>query len=264
MVSVTAKKVVLKRGVFRLSKIDFSLKPGAVMGLVGRSGSGKSTLIESLIGTLKPLQGIITIPKDAAEFENTDEKKNAEDIAKGLNLISLQTLFPTILFLIVIFISLLVSCFVTLQEINSTAAPRLNMIKGLFMPQILSNYLTSMIIISFPVFIVVILGHFLFKLPILDHTISSFTILFLMSSTFVLILLMFYSGFLLPVERMSSFASTVSLSMPGKLAVGSFAKVVFYRLPFSSIQYACFVLFGGVIAMFTCVVGIRLFMNSKP
>ena len=44
-----------------LHAIDFSLAPGAVLGLVGPNGSGKSTLIRCMVGTLAPRVGNVQI-----------------------------------------------------------------------------------------------------------------------------------------------------------------------------------------------------------
>ena len=44
-----------------LHSINFSLAPGAVLGLVGPNGSGKSTLIRCIVGTLAPHQGCVQI-----------------------------------------------------------------------------------------------------------------------------------------------------------------------------------------------------------
>lgn len=35
---------------FHLSNISFSIKPGEVVGLIGKNGSGKSTLINTIVG----------------------------------------------------------------------------------------------------------------------------------------------------------------------------------------------------------------------
>jgi len=46
---------------FSLGYINFKLKSGDILGLVGRSGSGKSTLIKALIGEKKQKHGTISI-----------------------------------------------------------------------------------------------------------------------------------------------------------------------------------------------------------
>ena len=44
-----------------LNGIDFSLKDGQVMGLIGRNGAGKTTLIRLILGFLRPTSGIIKV-----------------------------------------------------------------------------------------------------------------------------------------------------------------------------------------------------------
>ncbi len=39
-----------KNSEFQLTDITFSVKPGEVVGLIGKNGSGKSTLINTLVG----------------------------------------------------------------------------------------------------------------------------------------------------------------------------------------------------------------------
>ena len=46
---------------FRLSNVDFQIKPGEFVAIVGSSGSGKSTLVDLLLGIIKPTSGEIEI-----------------------------------------------------------------------------------------------------------------------------------------------------------------------------------------------------------
>lgn len=59
IISVDNVRVTYKN--FTLGNINFKLKQGDVMGLVGRSGAGKSTLIKALIGEKKPKFGRIKV-----------------------------------------------------------------------------------------------------------------------------------------------------------------------------------------------------------
>ncbi len=44
-----------------IKNLDFRLKRGQAMGIIGRTGSGKSTLADMLLGFLKPQRGVITV-----------------------------------------------------------------------------------------------------------------------------------------------------------------------------------------------------------
>jgi len=44
-----------------LHGIDFSIRHGETVGLMGRNGMGKTTLIKSLVGVVKPKKGVISI-----------------------------------------------------------------------------------------------------------------------------------------------------------------------------------------------------------
>ena len=57
---------------FELIGINFELKSGDLLGLVGGSGSGKSTLIKTLLGSKKAVQGKI-------EFTKNKSKKNIRE-----------------------------------------------------------------------------------------------------------------------------------------------------------------------------------------
>lgn len=48
-----------KSSPFSISKVNFELEPGYILGVLGRNGSGKSTLYELLYGNYKPKRGTI-------------------------------------------------------------------------------------------------------------------------------------------------------------------------------------------------------------
>ena len=50
---------------FRLSDLNFSVKPGEFIAIVGPSGAGKSTLVDLLLGVYKPKNGEIKISNEA-------------------------------------------------------------------------------------------------------------------------------------------------------------------------------------------------------
>ena len=51
-----------------LQNISFTIKKGALVGIIGTSGSGKSTLVDLLLGLLTPSEGKITV--DGADIQN--------------------------------------------------------------------------------------------------------------------------------------------------------------------------------------------------
>ncbi len=59
-----AENLAISYGKFKITDVDFKLKGGDVMGLVGRSGSGKSTIIKCLLGLKTPNSGSIQLFSD--------------------------------------------------------------------------------------------------------------------------------------------------------------------------------------------------------
>ena len=56
---------------FHLSNISFSIKPGEVVGLIGKNGSGKSTLINTIVGNRHKDNGKISFFDEEVEEDNT-------------------------------------------------------------------------------------------------------------------------------------------------------------------------------------------------
>ncbi|MBR9703607.1 ABC transporter permease [Candidatus Woesearchaeota archaeon] len=194
---------------------------------------------------------IHNIPAYIPESKEDLEDVSAEDVARGLNFISLQTIFPTILIMISLFLSLLIGSFVTLNEINGKAHERVRLVKNIFFPEFLATYLSALFIVSVPVFLVLLIGDFLFRLGLLAHILFIGFMLFLLItnyilvglllayllrkesltltiSTFLLVLLLFFTGFLLPLERMRSIAAAVAGLNPATLTLAAFKQVTFY------------------------------------
>ena len=57
-------------GVHALKAIDFSVKRGEIVGLVGENGAGKSTLMKVIYGAYQPDGGAITMDGTAVRFQN--------------------------------------------------------------------------------------------------------------------------------------------------------------------------------------------------
>lgn len=60
---------------FTLSDIDLTIRPGEVIGLVGKNGSGKSTLINTLVGNRFPSSGEIEFFDQKATSQNDQYKE---------------------------------------------------------------------------------------------------------------------------------------------------------------------------------------------
>ena len=77
-------KIVLKAkgvskhfgGIHALENVDFELRGGEVMGLVGDNGAGKSTLIKVISGVYPPDRGSIEIYGKKVSFKNRREARD--------------------------------------------------------------------------------------------------------------------------------------------------------------------------------------------
>jgi hypothetical protein len=156
---------------------------------------------------------------------------------------------------------LLISSFLSLAEINSTAHERIMLIRGIFWHEFFAIYLSSLIIISIPILCVLALGQYLFLIDILNNIGVVILLLFLLASifillgtalaylikkesitlllcAFILVFLIFFSGFILPIERMSPISGAVASNMPGKITLSAFNEAVFYSQPLGALASA--------------------------
>jgi len=209
----------------------------------------------------------------------------AEQILTGLNLISLQTIFPTLMLLITLFLSLLISSFVCLSEINSSANTRVQLVRNVFFHEFLSVFISSMTIVIIPFLIIMLLGEFIFLLKIFENIDFVFLIFFLLSgvfvmigmgisyllrkesitlliTTFFLVFLIFFSGFLLPIERMTPVASEIASIFPGKLALNIFNKIILYGGDFASSSNDIYLLSLWFLVAFLLVLAIKYFRKN--
>ena len=61
---------------FHLSNISFSIKPGEVVGLIGKNGSGKSTLINTIVGNRHKDNGKISFFDEEVDEEDNTYKEH--------------------------------------------------------------------------------------------------------------------------------------------------------------------------------------------
>lgn len=194
---------------------------------------------------------------EIANFVKTRNNKvyNPED--SDANLLILQTIYSTLLMLVSLFVSILISKFVTLNHINSKARKRVSATPHTFISEYFSTYLTSMIIITIPLTCVLLFGQYFFKLPIIQNLSSTAIILALFCSTlvnlgitsahlirdesitlligsFIIVFMIFYSGFVLPIEMMSTIPRTIASIMPGNTATQAFDLTILYKQPISA------------------------------
>lgn len=171
----------------------------------------------------------------------------------GFDLLSYQTLFPSLLMLVAVFFGLLLSSFMTITYVTTPAYVRLRLVQGAWFSDFVAMFVSSVLIASVSVGLVFSLGFFLFKIPI-DGIASFAIILFgilsvltlmgmaivhlvwsesmsIIVSMFAIVSLLFSSGFILPIERMSSWAAALSAVNPVTIGLEAFDRMIFYARP---------------------------------
>lgn len=197
-------------------------------------------------------------PTYTSRYKSNAQDLTQEQINRGTNLVSYQTIFPKILLLIILFFSMIISSFISLNTINSESHERVKLVKGYFFADFISIFAASLIVTIMSLVVVVTLGNLLFQLPLLENIIPVGIIIILLTAvfsllgmiiaflirnesitmmviTFTLVFLMFISGFLLSPERMSPLSEAIAYSSPGMLGLSAFNRVVFYSRPMGDI-----------------------------
>ena len=81
--------------VLAVDDVNFAVKPGEFVLILGRSGSGKSTLLAMLAGLIRPTAGVVRIHGN--EIGNLSEDKTAEVRAKEIGFVfQFSGLIPTL------------------------------------------------------------------------------------------------------------------------------------------------------------------------
>ena len=244
------------------------------------------TLVNPIIIRNNPVY-IPEVNKELVDrFSNRfNDLSEIEKVMAGLNLLNLQTIYPLLLLMITLFLSLLVSNFMCLNQINSPANTRVKLVEGIFLHDFIAIYLSSLVIIIIPIFIVLLLGNFLFLLKVFRNLHLVLLVLFLvvsififfgmtlaylikkdsitlLISTFVLVFLLFFSGFMLPIERMTNSAANIANQFPGKLAFTSLNKVLFYNQHIPTIYSELWVLSIWYIGLLSLTLFIKKIRNA--
>ena len=177
----------------------------------------------------------------------------------NLNLLRLQTIYSTILVFISLFVSILVSQFITVKNINSKTSKRLEMISDISVQEYLSIFLSSLIIITIPISSVLVFGQYLFQLPLFENIFRVSLIVGLLCAAIVnfgmgiaylvkeksitllvgnllLVFLSFFSGFILPIQMMSPILRAFGSIQPASVAQRLFDLVILYEQPLSDLQ----------------------------
>ncbi|NQU79308.1 ABC transporter permease [Candidatus Woesearchaeota archaeon] len=250
----------------------------------GLDSFDSSNLINPITIENLPAYRLLAAKRYASETNIETSQITQEEAEKGFSMVSLQTLFPTIFFVMVLFLSILVSNFVCLQNVNSPAYKRVKLVRGVFIHDFLSVYISSFLIIIIPVICMLIVGNFVFMIPIIANLpciallgfllISTLILLgaglaylikkesiTLLVTTFFLIFLLFLSGFLYPVERMSNFVSYFALNLPSKIALTAFNKVAFYGQTVNNISVDILALVIWMAISIVAVLAIKRFRD---
>jgi len=67
----------------RSQDLDFSIPPGAIVGVVGPNGAGKSTLVKMILGKEKPDSGTFTVG-DTVKLAVVDQDRDSLDSSRSV------------------------------------------------------------------------------------------------------------------------------------------------------------------------------------
>ena len=71
---------ILNESEFHLDRIDFMVKRGQLIGIIGKVGSGKSSLLASILGELNKVSGMVAI------FSNFSLRKTKKNYKVQINI----------------------------------------------------------------------------------------------------------------------------------------------------------------------------------
>ena len=69
-----------------LDHVNFTIKDGEFIGIIGHTGSGKSTLVQHLNGLILPTSGQITVDGMDLADKNTDKRAIGLDVPQAVEL----------------------------------------------------------------------------------------------------------------------------------------------------------------------------------
>ena len=233
----------------RLAMFNIELEGfGSDLDSMARSAHQMSAELETVLHgtTLVDSVRLANIPSYVPDIEVRAEYEHFD----GLSVLMLQTMFPSLLMLVVLFFGILLSSFMMITHITTPAHLRLRLIDGSWYKDYFAMIIATVLISSLMIGLVLALGIYLFHIPIENMTTFAgllFTILVVLSligilivhiiwsesmsvivAMFALVAALFSSGFILPIERMSDWAASLSQINPISIGLNAFDRVIFY------------------------------------
>nr|EGQ40765.1 MAG: ABC-type multidrug transport system, permease component [Candidatus Nanosalinarum sp. J07AB56] len=201
-------------------------------------------------------------PEGIARAVRFERKRAFQTNPESPSLVVLQSIYSTLLLMVSLFVSILISMFVSLNDINTPAGPRLESTPGTAIPRYLSSLMTSLTLTVIPILCVLAIGEFFLELPISDNFAPAALALLMFSvvltnlglalaqlirnksttllvGSFVIVFLIFFSGLVLPIEMMSTIPRTIASLLPGNVTMKAFDQAVLHgqRLEEGSVHY---------------------------